>query len=103
MEAIKKRFVYLTVEGMEKIVTNQYLYSWHYTILEEGETQPEGSTLIAEFEPVLPQASDCVKPVLDYFKRKEKEIQAEAQADLMRLNERREKLLALPLSGHKDV
>lgn len=89
--------VYVTVEGLEQIALGNRLWAWHYTVREAEEEASEHSILIGEFEPALPGREDCIAPVLERFRAKEAEIQAEAYRELQEVKSRRDNLLALTM------
>jgi len=87
--------VYVSVEGLERLATNQPLYSWHHRMTREDEDCLKGDVLIGSFEPSYPSKEACIPPVLEKLKQREAEIQAEAYSEVQEIQERRNNLLAL--------
>jgi hypothetical protein len=98
-----KRKVYITVEGMERIVKGEHLYNWYFTTAGVDDDMGDGYHLVGEFEVSLPSAADCIKPVLDKLKKKEDEIQAEAFAELRKVQQRRNDLLTIGFQSPTEV
>ena len=92
--------VFITVDGLENVVLGRSMYSWHYYVCKEGlePSEEQGYTLVATFTPDLPSPEACIKPLMDKFDQKEKDIKADAYEKLMELKERKDKLLSLPCS-----
>jgi hypothetical protein len=87
-------YVYLTLEGQEKLATGKELNSWHFQV-GQGDYTPEYSVLLGSFKPTFPAAEDCVTPALENITRQEKAVKAQAQRDLQSLLYRRNDLLLL--------
>lgn len=98
-----KRKVYITVEGMERIVKGEHLYNWYFSTAEYEDDMGDGYHLVGEFEVSLPSAADCIKPVLDKLKKREDEIQAEAFAELKKIHQRRNDLLMIGFQSPIEV
>jgi hypothetical protein len=91
-------FVYLTIEGQEKVALGERPNSWHYTVSDttrdyEGNTD----TLLCEVSIPLPSKEFCMAPVLAKLKAKEAEIQAEAYKEMLLVKARRDALLCLTM------
>lgn len=99
----EKRKVYLTIEGMERIAKGDQLYNWHFTTAGTDDDLGADYILVGEFEVSLPSAADCIKPVLDKLNKKEAEIQAEAFAEIRKVQQRRNDLLTIGFSQPNEV
>jgi len=91
--------VYIDAAGMEKIALGQPLYSWNYNVQDEDSSVADNKFCIATFTPEFPLPEACIIPVLESFKEREAEIQAEAHEEMMKIGERRANLLALTYEG----
>lgn len=87
--------VYLSNEGMERRALGRSVYTWDYVVRFDDDPVPEYCCLVAAFEPDLPNPVDCVAPVMARLKERENVIQADAQKDLMGIQERRMNLQAI--------
>lgn len=91
-------FIYLTIEGQEQVALGKAPYSWNYILRDELIAYESADTLLAEVTIPLPSRESCMNPVLGMLKARETKIQAEAHAEMMKIRERREQLLALTMS-----
>lgn len=96
-----KYVVMVTVEGLEQIAKGGVPYAWQLQVAPAEGFKVENyteRTEVGRFTAKFPSAADCITPVLEKLKAKEQEIQAEAYAEMMKVKERREQLLALPMA-----
>ena len=98
-----QRKVYITVEGMERIIKGETLYNWYFTTANMDDDMGDNYHLVGEFNVTLPTAEFCIKPVLDKLKKKEDEIQADAFAELKKVHQRRNDLLTIGFSQPTEV
>ena len=90
------RKLWITAEGQEAIATGKNMYTWHYIVREQDEEPyKEDEICVAEFSITLPPVAKLIPVVMEHLRVKEAEIQAEAYKDVMKIKERREKLLAI--------
>lgn len=90
------RKLWITAEGQEAIATGKNLYTWHYIVREQDEEPYKPDEIcVAEFTITLPSVATMIPTVMEHLAKREAEIQAEAYADVMKIKERREKLLAI--------
>ena len=87
--------VYFTPTALERIAKEQALYTWDYTVRNDDDTPPKDSILAAAFEPVFPSKAACVAPALAAIAEREKELRKELNAELAKLDERRNDLIML--------
>lgn len=87
--------IYLDVEGQEQVANGKDPWPWHFQIRFGDDKASDGAHFLTEATITLPSRELCVQPVLDMLKAQEQRLQADIAADLRRLAERRENLLAL--------
>ena len=96
--------IYLNTEGMERHAKGESLYSWNYSIqVRQPNDEPYGKEKgdfleLATIDPVLPVPAACIVPVLAKLKAREDELRQETQAELDKLQQRRNDLLMI---GHE--
>lgn len=95
--------IFLNIEGMERHATGKDLFAWDFStqLRKEGDERydtMQGFTWLADVELLMPDATDCIAPVLAKLKAREAEINAEAGKELRLLQQRRNDLLMI---GHE--
>lgn len=99
--------IYLTPDGAESLATGHNLWPWHFScrvVSEEGLLDPpvEGAVQIGEAEVELPSAIDLAAIAEKKLRARLQEIRAEAYQEERKVQERLDKLLALPAPGMQE-
>ena len=97
------RKVYLSIEGMERLIKGETLYNWYFTTAGMDDDMGQNYKLVGTVELDLPSAADCIQQVLAKLKSKEDEIQAEAFAEVQKVQQRRNDLLTIGFSQPTEV
>ena len=96
--------IYVNVDGLEQLALGQELWPWHFAVQTgQYDTAPTGAVFLGEVDYALPSAEACIVPVLAKLAQRQSEIQAEAHEELLKLNERKQKLLSLSYSPATEV
>lgn len=93
--------IYITAEGLEHLVRDEQLYSWHFVLrLQESnsfETRPKNSLpVVIGVELTLPSRESAIEPAKAALEARIQETYAEAETNVRELKERLQNLLALP-------
>ncbi len=93
--------IYITAEGLEKLVKGEQLYNWDFcTRVQEAmyETARPKNSLPAALgvELTLPSRESAIDPAAAALKARIQSTYAEAEANVAELKERLQNLLALP-------
>lgn len=95
--------IFLNIEGMERHATGKELFAWNFStqLHREGDERydtMQGFIWLADLDLSLPDAADCIAPVMKKLKERETEINAEAAKELRAVQQRRNDLLMI---GHE--
>lgn len=96
--------IYLTLEGQERYIKGQELYSWDYSVREitgdnDESHSPAGAVRIGTLIPLFPSKPSMLPALMASLDEKEAEIQKEAATESAKLRMRRNDLTMLTFEG----
>lgn len=100
--------IYLTPDGAEALATGNRVWPWHFSCREVAEDETfdppvEGAMEIGETEVIFPSSETLIGVAEKKLKAKLQEIRAEAYQEEREVQERLDKLLALPAPTSQEA
>jgi hypothetical protein len=93
---IPRYAVYLSPQGSEELAKGDTPWYWNYSFAPLEQEAQAGYLKVGEFTPDVPDVDEARRMAVSKLEQRRREIYAEAEAEVRKVEERLANLLALP-------